>query len=260
MELFGWNVPGNGYLNSCRECITDENKFNNFKTNPLYTDILEHASYEVGKTSIEFIEKITDYAKEIQPYLDEYKENDIYGNTKKFVYERYGNISPTTLTYIYNYIKIKQAIPDIDNVKNIVEIGGGYGGQCKIISTRIKFESYTILDLKEATELQSKYLDLLKVKNVDCLHPPIFNKFNNKEIDLIISTFAWSELTKEVQMFYFDNYIKKAKHGYFRCNLCYSGLKREEIIDLFMRAGFKNLFVGQEEVSVQDNSTIMFIW
>jgi putative sugar O-methyltransferase len=260
MELFGWNVPGHRYLDSCRECINDENKFNNFKNNPLYTGILEHATYDVGKVSIEFIDKMTDYTKEIQPYLNEYKENDIYGNTTKFLYERYGDISPTTLTYIYNYIKIKQKISDIDTVKNIVEIGGGYGGQCKIISSRIKFDSYTIFDLKEATELQSKYLNLLKVKNVDCLHPSIFNEFNNKEIDLIISTFAWSELTKEVQLFYFDNYIKKAKHGYFRCNLCYSGLTREEIINLFMSAGFKNLFVGQEEVSVQDNSTVMFIW
>ena len=35
---------------------------------------------------------------------------------------------------------------------------------------------------------------------------------------------------------------------------------REEIIDLFSKANFANLFIGQEEVSVQDNSTIMFIW
>jgi putative sugar O-methyltransferase len=259
MELFGWNVPGQSYLDICRECISDENKFNNFKNNPSYTAILEHATYENGKMCIEFIEKMTDFSKEIQPYLNEYKENDIYGNTKKCFYERYGDISPTTLTYIYNYIKIKQAVPDIDNVKNIVEIGGGYGGQCKIISSRIKFESYTIFDLKEPTELQSKYLNLLNVKNVDCLHPLVFNNFNNKDIDLIISTFAWSELSKEVQLFYFNTYIKKAKHGFFRCNLCYSGLNREEIIELFMSAGFNNLFIGQQEVSIQDNSTL-FIW
>lgn len=55
-------------------------------------------------------------------------------------------------------------------------------------------------------------------------------------------------------MFYFHNYIKKAKHGYFRCNLCYSGLNREEMLDLFMKAGFVNIRV------IQENGTIMFIW
>lgn len=260
MELFGWNVPGNTYIDFCEECISDENKFNNFKNNPRYTGILEHASYENGRVYVEYLEKMTSYTNEIQPFLNEWKENDIYGNTTKFFYERYSNISPTTLSYIYNYIKIKERLPDIDNFKNIVEIGGGYGGQCKIISNKVKFNSYTIFDLKGPALLQSKYLDLLNVKNADCLYPSIFDKFNNKDIDLIISTFAWSELSKEVQLFYFDNYIKKAKHGYFRCNLCYSGLMREEIIDLFSKANFANLFIGQEEVSVQDNSTIMFIW
>ena len=254
MELFGWNVPGREYLDCCRLCITDDNKFNNFKNNTSYTGILEHVGYEEGVNYIGSIEKMIDYSKEIQPYLNEYKENDIYGNTKKFFYEKYGDISPTTLRYIYNYTKLKQLIPDIDTVKNIVEIGGGYGGQCKIISTRINFDSYTILDLKEATELQSKYLDLLKIKNVDCLHPLIFNRFNNREIDLIISTFAWSELSTEVEMFYFNNYIKKAKHGFLRCNLCYSGLNRKEMIDLFMKGGFVNLNV------IEENGTIMFIW
>ena len=70
----------------------------------------------------------------------------------------------------------------------------------------------------------------------------------------IISTFASSELSTEVEMFYFNNYIKKAKHGFLRCNLCYSGLNREEMIDLFMKAGFVNLNV------IEENGTIMFIW
>jgi len=260
MELFGWNVPGNPYNNFCQECISDENKFSNFKNNPLYTGILEHASYEVGKVYIEYIEKMVDYTNEIKPFLNEWKENDIYGNTTKFFYDKYDYISPTTVSYIYNYFKMKQRIPDIDTFKNIVEIGGGYGGQCKIISNKVKFDSYTIFDIKGPSMLQSKYLDLLNVKNTECLYPSIFDNFGNKDIDLIISTFAWSELSKEVQLFYFDNYIKKAKHGYFRCNLCYSGLQREEIIDLFSKANFANLFIGQEETSAQDNSTIMFIW
>jgi hypothetical protein len=59
MELFGWNVPGNTYIDFCEECISDENKFNNFKNNPHYTGILEHASYENGRVYIEYLEKMT---------------------------------------------------------------------------------------------------------------------------------------------------------------------------------------------------------
>jgi putative sugar O-methyltransferase len=260
MDLFGWQVPGQPYLEVCDACVDNESNFQSFKQNPQFNGILEHASKENGDRYIQFISELSSFENDIVPSLDAWRRNDENGGTVKYEYPLYGTFSPTTLSYIYNYYRMKQYIPEIDTLKNIVEIGGGYGGQCYVISQKVKFNSYTIFDLKEVTRLQSKYLKRLDIDNVQCLYPETFSEFQDKTIDLIISTFAWSELSRNVQLYYFMNYISKAKHGFFRCNLCYSGLTRDELITLFQGAGFSNLHVGQDEMCPPDNSTVVFYW
>jgi len=46
----------------------------------------------------------------------------------------------------------------LDDAK-IVEIGGGYGGQCKIIYDCFEPISYLMIDLGELLKLQEKYLN-----------------------------------------------------------------------------------------------------
>ena len=187
--------------------------------------------------------------------LEVWKINDSIGNAQLFDYNKYGNISPSTIAYIYTYIKLKQKIQDLENCKNIVEIGGGYGGLSYILSTIINFDSYTIYDLPHVNLLQRKYLNTLNVKNTNCVSP---DTNINHNIDLVISCFAWSELDKINQMKYFFNIIKKAKHGFMRLNSCFSGLSIEEFKILFN--GFKDVCIENCEASNADGNTLLITW
>ena len=82
----------------CKSACEDKNIFNNFKSNPSFTQILEHTTYDQGVGYITEIEKTT---KIDMSLIEKFKTNDIQGNPKLFGYkEPYGNMSPSTLRYI----------------------------------------------------------------------------------------------------------------------------------------------------------------
>ena len=95
---------------------------------------------------------------------------------------------------------------------------------------------YTIIDLDEPAALAKKYLSKHNI-NVKVL--PI-NKINDhkEEYDLVISNYAYSEIGKKLQIEYYNNIIKKCKHGYFILNFISNlfdikSLSKDEIVNLF---------------------------
>jgi putative sugar O-methyltransferase len=98
----------------------------------------------------------------------------------------------------------------LDDFK-VIEIGVGYGGQCKILCDYFNIKSYDLVDLPEVLRLTEKYLSKYEYNNV--------NVWDNKpEYDLVISNYAITECDREIQQYYIDNIAKKAKHGYITCN------------------------------------------
>lgn len=102
----------------------------------------------------------------------------------------------------------------------IVEIGGGYGGQCSVLSRVANFRSYTIFDLDEALALTQRYLDELAIPNVR-----LVSAFAPKAIDadLVISTYAVSEIDRGSQDEYIDGVLKRARRGYLILNRISAG-------------------------------------
>jgi hypothetical protein len=98
----------------------------------------------------------------------------------------------------------------------IVEIGGGYGGQCKIITDIFKPRSYTLVDLAEVLPLTQKYLKRLHVKNVRYRTPPQLD--SRQKYDLVISNYAFSECAKNIQDDYIKKLLNRARRGYITYN------------------------------------------
>lgn len=235
-NLIGWSNQDSiklNYFNICELIAENDQYFSNFKKIPEYTTILEHVDYSLGLKYQDIIFK--DYSKDNVDYvmskLDEIKDNDIYGNPQTFIYEKFGLISPSTIRYIKVLLDFLSNGINLNN-KNIVEIGGGYGGQCLIFSKFFNFKNYTIYDLESVTKLQSKYLNINNVFNV-CT-TTIDSVQNINEIDCVISNYAFAELNKQTQDLYLNKIISKAKSGYFQINPdadeCY---KKEELIEKF---------------------------
>jgi len=219
------------YRQICLLAANNEQDFNIFKQNPSYIEILEHCSYEQGLVYKEYIDQ---NLSDINSFLEKFKQNDTLGSPTKYQYENIGLISASTLRYIKVLTDLKKLFDSLDNF-SIVEIGVGYGGQCKIISDYYNLSNYSLIDLDEPLALTNKYLSLLNVKNFNIVN---FDKIDNSQIyDLVISNYAFTEISREIQLQYIQNVIYKSKHGYITCNFIsqhfnIDSLSLEELIEI----------------------------
>ena len=155
------------------------------------------------------------------------------GNPQVFTY-RYGFLklksiifSPTTCRYIKILADLQDLFRSLNHMR-IIEIGGGYGGQCSIIYKMFKPASYTIIDLEPCLKLSRRYLETLGIHGVHYVPMSDLDKTHiNGDFDLVISNYAFSELSKSVQTEYVAKIISRASRGYFLCNF-YSHTWQEE--------------------------------
>lgn len=213
IEAKGTSVSDNNlYPKFCLKAAKANRLFKDFRRHPIYTSILEHLSYEQGNA---YLEKIIEQSPSFVDYFEVFRKNDLYGNPITYSYGNYGVFSPTTLRYIKVASDLKCLFKDLNNM-DIIEIGGGYGGLCKIIGDLYSYKSYTIVDLPEVLELIRIYLSKFRIKNVVLL---TMNSLSaEKKYDLVISNYAFTELRPEIQEIYFTKVLSSSHQGYITCN------------------------------------------
>lgn len=221
------------YLKVCREAFENDDKFSNFRREPIYQMIVDNGNEEGAL-------RLQKYIESHYPHLldHKFKNIDDYGNpvTYEFNKEKYSNSK-------VRYLKIIGEIEEYLNTdfENVFEIGGGFGGFAYMFFEYFLPQSYNIFDLEEVGYLQHKF-----VKNLD----PWMNIYFSDSIyklnscDLIISICSYSELSRKLQDEYIDKVISKANYGYFhlnngieeQANYLRSRLKNKEIItrDIFI--------------------------
>jgi len=155
--------------------------------------------------------------------LDKIKEWDSFGNPTTYEFSKKGipqsgekdfsiNCSDSVFPPLSDIIRIKERLklsPDFD----IVELGCGFGIETKVFHDIVGYNSYTHVDLPDMLKLQSVYLTNFKTPNVIYINP--YQDIDNLKThyDLFISNFAFTELSPDVQEFYFDKIIRKCNMG-----------------------------------------------
>lgn len=209
-----WNNNHKYYVIFIKKLLINKKYFLNFKRNPCYRTVLEHVTYKQGLDYLIEIKTNTKFLKNINKFLI----NDKTGNPINFYYKLLDNkVSPNTLRYIKVASDIEKYFGNRFN--NIVEIGPGYGGQYIILDIIFKIQNYIFFDIEEANSLLKKNLQEYKL-NSSFYFGNMKKKIDN--IDLIISNFSFSELPKQLQRKYLEDFISKSKNGYMTMN---SGLK-----------------------------------
>lgn len=211
--MSSWNVGMNivkNYLSVCKLAAENDSFFKSFKKDSSYKMILEHCSYSLGKNHLRNIRSKNPKLLENQKFL----ENDMFGDPEIFDFE-FAKASPTTIQYISVLSNLISELKDLTNYK-IVEIGGGYGGQAKIICDYFDIQSYQIIDLPEAALLQNRYIEKAKIQNAQAFSYESFNKEGS--YDLVISNYALSEVLEPLQTEYIETILLKSRHGYLTCN------------------------------------------
>lgn len=216
------------YTNFCRKAINNAELFKNFKRHPDYTYMLEHVTPDYGR---KYITQLKNDYKDILLKIDWniIKNNDKFGDPILVDYSKELQdivkldsylYSPTTLRYLYIAVDIFMKMKNNDML-NIVEIGGGYGGQCLILCLlaplfQKNIKNYTILDLKYPILIQQKYLEKFTLP-VDIYSTTIENFTMTQQIDLLISNYALSEIQESYQNIYIP-VIEKSTAGYMLWN------------------------------------------
>lgn len=200
------------YPQVCIQASNDYRLFNEFRRNRIYNKILEHVSEKQG---YEYLQVIISNDSGIMDKMDDFKENDKWGNPKRYDYPNIGKISPSTLRYIKVLADMKIHFKDLDDL-DICEIGVGYGGQCRIINAYFRPAVYRLVDIQPALSLAQRFLDNYILFST--LTYKTMNELERRDYDLVISNYAFTELTRAVQDIYLDKIILNSKRGYITYN------------------------------------------
>lgn len=197
-----------GYRTICERASYDLDYFNHFRSMTDYRIVLE---LEKGQAFADYIVNSDSLLKNIETY----RALDGIGNPPLESFEGLGEFTSTTLRYVVLADQINKLFTLPDQAI-IAEIGVGFGGQCYVLSKMNSFQQYFLYDLPEVELLVDRVLKTLNVPNTQCL--PIHVQLPVDTLDLVISNYAFSECDRDMQLYYYENVIKKAKRGYIIYN------------------------------------------
>ncbi len=241
-----WNIQShtiNNYLKSCEDFVNDDEKFKVFKMDKGYTPVLEHISYE---ESILFISEMKNTDSISNELIQRFKENDLHGTPQICEYDLFGKMSPSTIRYIKNTLDIFDFFHSSrKNIKNIVEIGGGYGGLCKTMNVLFDFDNYTLVDLPVVNKLSKKYISKFENLEENVSHVSFDQIEIIENADLVISNYAFSECSYEIQKKYYDKIISNSNFYYMVYNNMTQGNMNSDSFFDFSSNDF-DIFVEQE--------------
>ena len=201
------------YEGKISQMLNKEKSIKKFRRKRFYREILEHVDYKLG---LEYISRIEDMVSPNHAFIliNQNRLNDHFGSPITFSYGKYGRISPTTLRYIATALELSSNF-GIDAKTSIVELGCGYGGQAAILNRIFGTTKYTPIDLQPVLKLTNYYLakinSNLKIVNATNLE-------SSQNWDLFVSNYAFSELNRNLQIFYLKNVLTKCKQGYMVMN------------------------------------------
>jgi len=239
------------YLKICQQAVEDEKAFKTFRNHVEYVAVVEACGQSHGADYLSVIEKNYPY---LLSYISRFISSDEIGSPAVFHYSGMNEaLSPTTLRYIKVLGDLMNLFDELDDM-DIVEIGGGYGGQCKIIYDVTSPRSYTIVDLPEALKLSEKYLKCFGIKNVKFKIPD--DNFDTP-YSLCISNYAFSEVSYEYQKKYAEKIIEHCDRGYMICNH-FSKEKSKLMYDLEIFKSREGRFSPEEPLTGINN--ILYTW
>jgi len=152
-------------------------------------------------------------------YLEQFRTSDSVGGPDTVAYPE-GLMSPTTWRYIKVLSDLQALFGPLDGWR-IVEIGVGYGGQCKIICDVHEVASYTMYDLEPVSRLARKYLESVGSPVITRLTCADFRCLREDDLgpyDLVISNWALSECARDIQDQYIERVLRRSKRGYITYN------------------------------------------
>lgn len=242
--MSNWHIQDDvieNYLQACYEASMYHDKFNKFKQDERLTKIFEHTTRDIA------INYIYDILKDNPRLLSNKKiyKDDIIGSPRMYDFG-FAVCSSSLFQYLGVLSNLIVYFEDLSKL-NIVEIGGGYGGQCKIIHDYFRPASYTIIDLPETCMLADKYLKTVGAK-VDFIHP---ENIVNKEYDLVISNYSITEIREPLRTDYVNKILLNSEKGYLTCN---------RNVDLYSKLALLKHVITIPDIDGENEDNYIILW
>ena len=200
----------NSYLKICELASSDSDFLSIFREFAEYQIILDHLSRRNGDLCLS---QIIPDARIVRNLLEISKLTP--GRPLSYGYQGLGSISPTDIRYA-KILKDLTYLFSIEKIENILEIGVGFGGQAAQIINFVSLNTYTLVDLPEVLRLAEKVISKIEPQATLIYQSP--ETLEPIESDLLISNYAFSELTKPVQQLYLEKIVRNAQRGYMIYN------------------------------------------
>lgn len=213
------STAGHRYLNKCLEASKKYERFLTFRIDSDYTRINAKGQKEEGEAILKKISKNLD----IMQKIEDFRENDKFGEPETHKFVKNGCFSIDTLRHINTLYELMEEFGDSTSMKNwkIIEFGGGYGGLAHILSKKIKWKNYYFLEIKEVLELSKKYfMNCKNIKNIELLSSSsdLSKSLSSRKYDLFISEYAFGQLNKDgIEKYLF--LLKNSKNAFIKSNI-----------------------------------------
>ena len=221
------------YLSIVEIATQNDEVFNKFRSNRQYRKILEHVTKSLAS---EYLKLIPDSDRNL---LAKLTQCDIVGGPLRYKFKNLGRYSPTTIRYLYFHTQYQKHFGELEKFR-VVEIGGGFGGQAAVSLTLNPHASWTIFDLPEVLALQDKYLRSAAPGTEESFKSGL--ELSRTEGDLLLSNYALSEISRELQIKYFDLVVSNCPRGYMAWNTISEkengGLSLSEVLKLIPGSRF----------------------
>ena len=199
------------YVDVCFRAATDSAAFSGFRQDPVYAENVENVSEAIGAACLDRV--MSDPV--VVAGLDALRQNDAIGGPRTVAYPGVGLMAPTTVRYLKVLADLRRLFGSLDDL-DMCEIGVGYGGQCRVINAVARPATYGLIDIDPALALARCYLGHFITPAI--LSFWTLNELPPLDYDLVISNYAFSELSRALQEAYLDKVILRAKRGYMLCN------------------------------------------
>jgi hypothetical protein len=160
-------------------------------------------------------------------------KDDLIGDPIRVTLPSGEMVAPQTLRYLKVGDDLRRLFGSLEGA-DVCEIGGGYGGQCRILDALWPLRSYTLVDLRPVLSLADRFLSHFPLH---CeLRLRTMNELAVQGYDLVISNYAFSELAGHIQQAYMRKVIASTPRGYVLFNDLGSaergGMTAEELCEL----------------------------
>jgi hypothetical protein len=208
------------YRAICARAAGDDAAFAQFRRLDAFLAIVEPPSRAGGGDRVDSAidgQEFAGHVRAIAPYrplLDAFRASDRIGAPVVEAFDELGTFNSYTLRYIKILWDLERLFGSLDGLR-ILEIGGGYGGQCAIVARRFRFAAYDILDLPETGALARRFLDEAGIGSVRCLSETAALA---PSYDLLLSNYAFSELSDALRESYRDAIVPRCARGFMLWN------------------------------------------